>query len=60
MNSAEFIFSHIHKNKGDDSIPDERCIAAIRLLQETVATHWSEHDKEKVIRMRERENEVPI
>lgn len=31
---AETIFAHIAENKGDDSIPDERCIAAIRMVQE--------------------------
>lgn len=30
---AEEIFAHISHNKGDDSIKDEDCIAAIRLLQ---------------------------
>lgn len=31
--SAEDIFDHISHNKGDDSIPDERCIAAIELIR---------------------------
>lgn len=30
---AEKIYGHISHNKGDDSIPDERCIQAIRMLQ---------------------------
>jgi hypothetical protein len=30
---AEEILSHIKENKGDDTIPDERCLAAIRLVQ---------------------------
>jgi hypothetical protein len=34
--TAEAIFEHIAHNKGDDSIPDERCIAAIRMVQEAV------------------------
>lgn len=31
--SAEKIYSHIAHNKGDDNIPDERCVEAIRMLQ---------------------------
>lgn len=31
------IFDHIKDNKGDDSISDEDCIAAIRLIQEAIA-----------------------
>lgn len=31
------IFNHIKHNKGDDSIADEDCIAAIRLIQEAIA-----------------------
>ena len=30
---ARAIYSHIAHNKGDDSIPDERCIRAIEMLQ---------------------------
>jgi hypothetical protein len=30
---AERIFDHIAHNKGDDSITDEECLAAIRLIQ---------------------------
>lgn len=32
---ANQIFNHIKENKGDDLIPDERCIKAIRLVQKT-------------------------
>lgn len=32
--SAEYIWKHIRDNKGDDSIPDERCVEAIRLIQQ--------------------------
>lgn len=31
---AERIYEHIECNKGDDSISDEDCIAAIRLIQD--------------------------
>lgn len=31
--TAEVIFRHIHKNKGDDAITDESVIEAIRLVQ---------------------------
>lgn len=30
------IFEHIKCNKGDDRIPDERCLEAIKLLQEAI------------------------
>jgi hypothetical protein len=30
---AEKIFNHISHNKGDDAIPDERCIEAIKMIQ---------------------------
>lgn len=30
------IWDHIKHNKGDDSIPDDRCIEAIRMIQEAV------------------------
>ncbi len=33
---ATDIFSHIRHNKGDDSIPDEDVISAIRMIQEAV------------------------
>lgn len=33
---AEQIFRHISHNKGDDSIADADCIAAIRLLQDAI------------------------
>ncbi len=33
---VEAIFAHIKDNKGDDSIPDARCVAAIRLLQAAI------------------------
>ncbi len=32
--SAEAIFGHIARNKGDDAISDADCIAAIRLVQQ--------------------------
>jgi hypothetical protein len=35
--SAEEIFAHIARNKGDDSISDEDCLAAIRLIQEAAS-----------------------
>lgn len=35
--SAESIFAHVAHNKGDDTIRDEDCIAAIRLIQVAVA-----------------------
>lgn len=31
------IWKHIRQNKGDKSIPDEWCIAAIRMIQEAAA-----------------------
>ena len=37
--SAERIFGHIAHNKGDDDIPNERCIEAIQLLQVWVAIY---------------------
>ena len=36
---TEEIFNHISHNKGDDSIPDERCVKAIEMIQE-VAAEW--------------------
>jgi hypothetical protein len=33
---AEEIFRHIQRNRGDDTIPDERCIEAIRLIQNAI------------------------
>lgn len=33
---AQAIFNHIAHNKGDDSVPDEDCVAAIRLLQDFI------------------------
>lgn len=33
---AREIYDHIEENKGDDSIPDDRCIEAIRLIQDAV------------------------
>lgn len=33
---TERIWEHIKHNKGDDSIPDEWCIEAIRLIQQAV------------------------
>ena len=38
---AEQIFRHIRPNKGDDSISDEDCIEAIRMIQETVRSEMS-------------------
>jgi hypothetical protein len=35
--SAEAIFDHIKRNKGDDSIRDEDCLAAIQLVREAAA-----------------------
>lgn len=32
------IFNHIKDNRGDDAISDEDCIAAIRLIQEAIAS----------------------
>ena len=32
----EKLFAHIKKNKGDKNIPDERCIEAIRLIDQAV------------------------
>lgn len=34
---TEEIYEHIAHNKGDDSIPRERCIAAIKAIQEAAA-----------------------
>jgi hypothetical protein len=34
---ADEIFDHISHNKGDDTIPDERCIEAIKLVQDAAA-----------------------
>jgi hypothetical protein len=31
---AEQIFQHIARNKGDESIPDKRCIEAIKMIQD--------------------------
>lgn len=36
---AKEIFNHIRHNKGDDSIADESCLAAIRLVQDAAAAH---------------------
>jgi hypothetical protein len=36
---ADEIFNHISHNKGDDSIPDELCIEAIKLVQEVAAQY---------------------
>lgn len=35
--STEQIFDHIKKNKGDDTISDEDCLAAIQLIREAAA-----------------------
>jgi hypothetical protein len=42
--SAEEIFNHISHNKGDDAIPDERCIEAIKLIQEAAATYQEKNN----------------
>lgn len=34
--TAEDLFDHISHNKGDSSISDDECIAAIRLLQKAI------------------------
>ena len=34
--AATKIFDHIRCNKGDDSIPDARCVKAIKLLKQAV------------------------
>jgi hypothetical protein len=34
--SAEEIFDHIKRNKGNDAIPDEYVLAAIRMIQEAI------------------------
>jgi hypothetical protein len=39
--SADKIFNHISHNKGDDSIPDERCIEAIEMIR-TAATAYKQ------------------
>lgn len=39
---AETIFGHIAHNKGDDSISDEDCIEAIRLIQEAATQDHKE------------------
>ena len=41
--SAEDIFNHIKDNKGDDSIPDERCIEAIEMIR-TAATAYKQEN----------------
>ena len=33
---ADEIFNHISHNKGDDSIPNERCIKAIEIVQAAI------------------------
>lgn len=33
---AKEIFNHIKHNKGDDSIPNQRCIQAIKIIQQQV------------------------
>jgi hypothetical protein len=38
---AEDIFDHISHNKGDDSIPDDRCIEAIKMIR-TAASAYQE------------------
>ena len=38
---AAAIFDHIAHNKGDDTIPDERCLTAICMVQEAVIAERS-------------------
>ena|ERR1051325_2782975 len=44
---AEEIFQHIAHNKGDDAIPDEQCVNAIRLLQETITAYLHQQEDEE-------------
>lgn len=39
------LWEHIRDNKGDDRIPDQRCIDAIRLIQEAAAADRPEVDR---------------
>lgn len=39
---AEDIFNHIKDNKGDDSIPNERCIEAIEMIRTAAAAYKQE------------------
>ena len=39
---TEEIYNHIEKNKGDKSIPRERCIEAIRMIQEAAQDFMSD------------------
>lgn len=40
---AERIFNHIKHNKGDDTIPDDDCLAAIKLLQAAITQSQEKH-----------------
>lgn len=48
----ERIYAHIEHNKGDDSIPDERCVRAIEMLQEALEKQIPEEYAEMVARCR--------
>jgi len=41
--ATDYIYDHIRVNKGDDLIPDERCIKAIRLIR-TAAKNWMDFE----------------
>ena len=47
--NTDVLFKHISHNKGDDSIPDELCIQAIRLIQDQNLSRLISYstDKEK-------------
>jgi len=40
---AEKIFDHISHNKGDNSIPDKRCIEAIEMIRTAAASYQQEN-----------------
>lgn len=42
---AEEIFNHIKKNKGDDSISDEVCIEAIRMIKAAADAIYAQNPK---------------
>lgn len=50
--TAEKIYAHISHNKGDETISAADCIAAIQLIQETIAQIWPGHDLEAIARLR--------
>lgn len=53
--SAERIYHHISHNKGDEAIAESDCIAAIQLIQATIADVWPSHDPAAIERMRQQE-----